>query len=69
MFYSVLQCATVCGSVIHRVAACYRVLQRVAVCRSVLQCVVPYAYLEFLLGDGGHLDCELQFVAVCCSVL
>ena len=37
--YIVLQCATVCRSVLQCVAVCYSVSQCATVCRSVLQCV------------------------------
>jgi len=50
-----LQCVTVCYSVLQCVTVCCSVLQCVAVCCSVLQCIAVYSNL-------------LQCVAVCCIV-
>jgi len=61
----VLQCGTVCCSVLQYVAVCCSLLQFVAVCRSLLQSVaVWYSVLQCVA-----VRCSpLQSVAVCCGV-
>jgi len=61
----VLQCVTVCCSVLQLVAVC-SVLQCVAVCCSVLQCV---AVIQWSASMHEIIRIAHQVVAVCCSVL
>jgi len=65
-FSCVLQCVTLCYSVLHCVAVCYIVLQCVTLCYSVLHCVaVCYIALQCVTLCCGVLHC----VAVCYIVL
>jgi len=71
-----LQCITVCCSVLQCVAVYYSVLQCIPVCCSVLQCVaVYYSVLQCITVRRSVFQCVavyssvLQCITVCCSVL